>query len=149
MAGFSDVQGSDDTYKPSHLDTMAGGGTYILYQPADGGPIMCRHQLATDTTTVERRELSITKAVDFVAKFLRNALRNFIGKFNITPAFLDSIATVVQGQLAFLGGEGMGVIASGTLNNIIQDETNPDTILVDVTLEVLYPCNYIRVTLVV
>lgn len=32
---------------------------------------------------------------------------------------------------------------------IIQDKTNPDTVLVDVTLDVPYPCNYIRLTLVV
>lgn len=41
------------------------------------------------------------------------------------------------------------VIANENLNNIIQNTTNPNTVLVDVTLEVLYPCNYIRVTLII
>ena len=149
ISGLSAVQGSDDTFKPSQLDTIAGGGVYILYQTVAGAPVMCRHQLSTNTTSVERRELSITKAIDYVAKFMRNALRNFIGSFNITPAFLDQLSTVIQGQLAFLGTEGLGVVADATLNNVIQDEDNPDTILVDVTLEMLYPANYIRVTLVV
>jgi len=149
ITGLASVQGSNDTFKPSQLDTIAGGGVYVLYQTVAGAPVTCRHQLSTDTTSVERRELSITKAVDYVAKFLRNALRNFIGSFNITPAFLDQLSTIIQGQLAFLGTEGLGVVAAATLNNVIQDEDNPDTILVDVTLEVLYPANYIRVTLVV
>jgi len=149
ITGLASVTGSQDTFKPSQLDTIAGGGVYILYQTVAGAPVKCRHQLSTDTTSVERRELSIAKAVDYVAKFLRNALRNFIGSFNITPAFLDQLSTIIQGQLAFLGTEGLGVVAAATLNNVIQDEDNPDTILVDVTLEVLYPANYIRVTLVV
>lgn len=149
ISGLARVRGSNDSFKPSQLDTIAGGGVYTLQQAVPGAPVTCRHQLSTDVTSVERRELSITKAVDYVAKFLRNSLRNFIGSFNITPAFLDQLSTVIQGQLAFLGPEGLGVVASATLNNVIQDEDSPDTILVDVTLEVLYPANYIRVTLVV
>jgi hypothetical protein len=149
ISGLARVTGSNDSFKPSQLDTIAGGGVYTLQQAVPGAPVTCRHQLSTDVTSVERRELSITKAVDYVAKFLRNSLRNFIGSFNITPAFLDQLSTVIQGQLAFLGPEGLGVVASATLNNVIQDEDSPDTILVDVTLEVLYPANYIRVTLVV
>lgn len=149
ITGLASVVGSTDSFKPSQLDAIAGGGVYILYQTVAGAPVMCRHQLSTDTTSVERRELSITKAIDYVAKFMRNALRNFIGSFNITPSFLDQLSTIIQGQLAFLGTDGLGVVADATLNNVIQDEDNPDTILVDVTLEMLYPANYIRVTLVV
>jgi len=149
ITGLSAVQGSHDTYKKSLLDTIAGGGVYILFQQSSGGAVMCRHQLSTDVTSVERREQSITRAVDFVAKFLRSALRNLIGKFNITPQFLNNLATVIQGQLAFLGPDGLSVIAAAELNNVLQDEDNPDTILVDVTLTVLYPANQIRVTLVV
>lgn len=147
LTGFTSVQGSQDTFKPSLLDQIAGGGVYILTQQGDGAPVSSRHQLSTDVSTIERRELSITKAVDFVAKYLRNILRNFIGRNNITPQFLDTLSSVVQAQLAFLGPEGLGVIANGTLNNLVQDETQPDTILVDVQLTVLYPANYIRVTI--
>jgi len=149
ISGLSAVQGSHDTYKKSLLDQIAGGGVYILFQQSSGGAVMCRHQLSTDTSSVEQRELSITKAVDFVAKFLRNALRNLIGRFNITPQFLNNLATVIQGQLAFLGPDGLQVIAAAQLNNVLQDESSPDTILVDVTLTPLYPANQIRVTLVV
>jgi len=149
ITGLSAVQGSHDTYKRSLLDEIAGGGVYILYQQTPGGAVMCRHQLSTDTTSIERREASITKAIDFVAKFLRNALRNLIGRFNITPQFLNNLATVIQGQLAFLGPDGLSVVAAAQLNNVLQDETAPDTILVDVTLTPLYPANQIRVTLVV
>ena len=147
VTGFSGVQGSNDTYRESHLDTMAGGGVYIMIQEADGAPIISRHQLSTNVTTIETRELSITKAVDYTAKFMRAGLRNFIGRYNITAAFLDTLSSVVQGQLAFLAES--GVIIGGYLNSITQDTTNPDTVLIDIGLEVAYPCNYIRLTLIV
>ena len=129
------------------MAVAAAGGTFWVLQEVSGGPLTCRHQLTTDLTSVETRELSITKVVDFTAKFMRTGLRNFIGKFNITQPFLDTLSTVVQGQLSFLSE--MGVLIGGELNNIVQDTSEPDTVLIDVTLDVPYPCNYIRLTLVI
>jgi hypothetical protein len=116
-------------------------------QEVEGAPVISRHQVSTDTTSIEKRELSITKVVDFTAKILRLGVRKYIGVNNITEVFLDTVGTTIQGILAFLIET--GVLVGANLNNIIQDSTNPDVVLVDVTLDVPYPCNYIRLTLVV
>ena len=147
ITGFTRVLGSNDRFSASQMSVGAAGGTYWVVQNVAGGPLTCRHQLTTDLTSIETRELSITKVVDFTAKFMRAGLRNFIGKFNITQPFLDTLSTVVQGQLSFLTEA--GVLIGGDLNNIVQDESAPDTVLIDVTLDVPYPCNYIRLTLVI
>lgn len=147
ITGFTGVSGSNDVFNEHQLNVGAGGGVYWVVQDIPGGPLVCRHQLTTDLTSIETREYSITKIVDFVAKFMRAGLRNFIGKYNVTQSFLDTLSTVIQGQLGFLTEA--GVIIGGDLNNIIQDEKAPDTVLVDVTLDIPYPCNYIRLTLVV
>jgi hypothetical protein len=147
MTGFSGVQGSNDLFSQKQLNTMAGGGTYILIQEAQGAPLISRHQLSTNLTSIETRELSITKIVDFTAKFLRTGLRNFIGTFNITTPFLDTLSTVISGMLSFLVEN--GVLISADLNNLIQSKDQPDTVLVDITLDVPFPCNYIRLTLVI
>lgn len=147
MVGFNGVQGSQDTFSNRQLNVMAAGGVYILVQDVAGAPIISRMQLSTDMTTIEKRELSVTKIVDFTAKFLRAGLRNFIGTFNITQPFLDTVSTVIHGMLKFL--EENGVLISGDLNNIIQSTDQPDTVLVDVLLDVPFPCNYIRLTLVI
>lgn len=147
MVGFNGVQGSQDTFSNRQLNVMAAGGVYILVQDVAGAPIISRMQLSTDMTSIEKRELSITKIVDFTAKFLRAGLRNFIGTFNITQPFLDTVSTVIHGMLKFL--EENGVLISGDLNNIIQSTDQPDTVLVDCTLDVPFPCNYIRLTLVI
>jgi hypothetical protein len=147
ISGFTRAFGSNDTFNQTQMNIGAAGGTYWVIQEVAGGPLTARHQLTTDLTSIETRELSITKVVDFTAKFMRAGLRNFIGKFNITQPFLDTLSTVVQGQLSFLTES--GVIVGGDLNNIIQDSDAPDTVLIDVTLDVPYPCNYIRLTLVI
>jgi len=147
ITGFTRVSGSNDAFSRKQMNVGAAGGTWWVVQEVAGAPLTTRHQVTTDLTSIETREYSITKVVDFCAKFMRGGLRNFIGKFNITTSFLDSLSTVVQGQLSFLTES--GVLLGGDLNNIIQDENAPDTVLIDVTLDVPYPCNYIRLTLVI
>ena len=146
ITGFTRVVGSNDVFSRKQMNISAGGGTWWVIQSTAGAPLQTRMQVTTDLTSVETREHSITSIVDFVAKFMRAGLRNFIGLFNITQPFLDSLSTVVQGQLAFL--REAGILVGGDLNNLIQDSTAPDTVLIDVTLDVPYPCNYIRLTLV-
>lgn len=147
ITGLTRPVGSNDKFSNKQLNIIAAGGVYILVRDSEGAPVICRHQLSTDIASIETRELSITKVVDFTAKFMRAGLRNFIGRSNITQGFLDSLSTVVQGQLNFLIES--GVLIGADVNNLIQDSSAPDTILVDVTIDVPFPANYLRLTLIV
>jgi hypothetical protein len=147
MTGYTRVIGSNDTFSESQLNQMAAGGAYIIVQDVAGGPLTARMALTTDMTSIETRTDSITKVVDFTAKFMRRGLRNFIGRFNITQGFLDTLGSVIQGLGGFLVET--GVLIGLTLNSIVQDEDARDTVLVDTTLDPPYPCNYIRLTLVI
>jgi hypothetical protein len=147
ISGFTRVLGSNDTFSEKQLDVMAGGGAYIFVQDAASAPIYARMALTTDLTSIETRTDSVTKVVDFTAKFMRASLKNFIGRFNISQGFLDSLGTTIQGLFGFLVET--GVLIGGTLDNIIQDEDQRDTVLVDTTLDVPIPCNYIKLTLLI
>ena len=147
MTGFTRVIGSNDYFTEKQLNVMAAGGNYIIVQDSAGAPLIARMALTTDMTSLETRTDSITKIVDFTAKFMRQGLRAYIGRFNITQGFLDSLGHVCQGLLGFLTD--IGVLIGANLNNIVQDESSPDTVLIDVTLDVPFPCNYIRLTLVI
>jgi hypothetical protein len=124
---------------------MAAGGAYVVVQDSVGGPLISQFALTTDLTSIETRTDSITKVVDFTAKFLRRGIKNFIGRFNVTQGLLDTLSSVIQGLLGFLVEN--GVLIGADLNNIIQDENAPDTVLVEVRLDVPYPCNFIKLTL--
>ena len=131
-----------DYFKESQLNTIAQGGNFLITSPA-AGVLTVRHQLTTDMSSVEKRELNIVKAVDYVAKYLRNVLSPLIGKYNITPQFLGSF----NASLSILGSTLVrdGVIKSFTILSVTQVG---DTLLVDIKIEVFYPCNYIKINLI-
>jgi hypothetical protein len=147
IVGLTRLVGSNDVFTNQQLNVMAAGGVYILAQDVQGSPVTCRHQLSTSMTSIETRELSITKVVDYASKFQRLGLRNFIGRSNITQPFLDTLSTVVTGMLKFMSDN--SIIIGGDINNILQSAEQPDTVLIDETLDVPYPCNYIRLTIVI
>ncbi|KKN98567.1 hypothetical protein LCGC14_0146790 [marine sediment metagenome] len=148
VTGFLGVNNkTSGFFSTSQLDTIAGGGVYTVIQNAQGQPLICRHQLSTDVSVIEKRELSITKVVDYTAKFLRNLLVPYIGLFNINQGFLDNLSTIVQGALRSLVDA--NILNGADLNIIAQDEDSPDTVIIDVTLDVPFPANYIRLTLLI
>lgn len=148
IAGLVAVPGSNDTFSEQQLNVMDGGGAYVLQQEIrPNGPVTCRHQTSTDTSSIARMELSVTKVVDYAAKFFRTGLRQFIGRRNITPAYLDELGTVMDGLIAFL--EGANIILGGEVQSIDVDPNSSDTVLVVVLLDTPKPSNYIRLTLVV
>lgn len=147
IAGFTGLIGATDRYGEVQYRIMDGSGLWSMYQEATGQLIKTRHQLSSDVSTVEKREFSITTAVDFTAKLVRGMLRNFIGRFNLTQQVKDAINTVFQGARAFLLEQ--GVLADFDISTLRQDTTNPDILLVDCDVSVLYPLNQIRVTLVI
>lgn len=147
LAGFTGVVGSQDRYSEAQLKILSGSGLWVFYQEADGQPVRTRHQLSTDMSTVEKREFSITTALDFASKLIRSSLRNFIGRFNITTTVQDAITTTMQGLRNFLLR--LGVFESFEIDAIRQNATDPTRLEIDCTVGAFYPLNYIQVTLVV
>jgi hypothetical protein len=147
LVGFSGVSGSNDRYGELQLKIMSGGGLWSFVQETSTSPVTTRHQLTTDMSSVETREDSITRVLDFVAKTVRSALRTFIGGVNITTSVQDAVNSTLDGLGRFLVK--IGVLTSFTVNALRQSQSQPDTLEVDITCGVGYPLNTIRVTLVI
>lgn len=147
LTGYTQVIGSNSKFNTRQLNVMQGGGTWIYIQEAQGAPIISRFALTTDLTSVETRTDSVTKITDFVAKFLRRSLLNYIGRFNITQGFLDTLGHVIEGLGGFLIE--LGVLLGFTLVTIQQDKDAPDTVIVTVGLDLPLPCNFLKLTLVI
>lgn len=145
-AGIDITHKSQDTFNETDLNTMASGGTYIFTQTNNQSSIVSRHHVSTDVTSVAKRELSVTTALDFTAKFLRNTLSPYIGRFNITPAFIKFVNSVLVSAALFLTRSGIVNDIKGI--SVSQDEVSADTINVTLEVKVKYPVNYIKITLV-
>lgn len=147
IVGPIGLRNSNKYFTESQLDIIATGGTYIVIQEIENGPTFSRHQLSTDVSLIEKRELSITKNIDFIAKFFRNQLRPYIGKFNITNIYLEQLRSVATAILNSLKSDGK--IISGSIVKLEQSADQPDTVLLEVDILVPFPANFIRVTLLI
>ncbi len=147
LTAFTGVQGSNDRYGEIQLKIMSGGGVWVFEQETDSDPVRTRHQLTTDMSTIEKREDSIRRILDFVAKTVRASLRTFVGGYNITTTVQDAINSTLDGIGRLLVR--LGVLTAFNVDAIRQSSTAPDTLEIDVTVGVPYPLNYLKVTLIV
>lgn len=144
LVGFSDVAGP--LLDRGHYDIISAGNSVIEVETAGQSPAL-RIQSTTDPTTIESREWSVTRAVDLFAKTMRNQLRARIGRFNITQSYLDEL-TLLSDSLCS-SAVAAGLFRSAVVDTLEQDSQQPDRVLVVVRVEVLFPANYIDVTIVV
>ena len=145
ISGFAKTKGSNDYFSEANLNTMAEGGTYIVNELTINS-LVCRHQVATDMSSVAKRELSVTNALDYTAKFIRTAFTPYIGRYTISPSFIKLANTILVGIGMYLKREGK--INDLQVLSITQDSINPDTLLVEVNILVKYPVNYIQLKLI-
>jgi len=92
IAGFSGTYGGQGLFSENQFSVMAGGGTWVLIQESNNAPVVSRHQLTTDASTVSKREDSLRRGADFAAKFFRLGFRALIGRFNLTDKFITQEA---------------------------------------------------------
>lgn len=144
LVGFNDVLGP--SLERNHLNIISAGNAVIEVESSGLAPAL-RMQGTTDPSSIESREWSITRAVDSFAKTLRAQLKSRIGRFNITQAYLDNLSVICDGACSVAVSSGL--FEGATVSKIEQSKAQPDLIVIQVTLEVLYPANYIEVTLVV
>lgn len=146
ISGITRTLGSWDYFSESNLNVIASGGVYIMYQTSATSPVVSRHQMSTNVLSIAKRELSITTAIDYTAKFIRNTMNPYIGRYVIDGKFLSLVNATLSGvgQSLVVGR----VLADFNVVSITQNELNPDTVEVEADLLPYYPVNYIRITLV-
>jgi hypothetical protein len=149
IAGFTDLRRSNNFFSDQQQGVIRGGGIMLMEQAVPDAPITIQHQLTTAVDTIETRELSIVKAVDFSAKYIRNRLAPLVGRNNITDIFIDqSVRTTIAAIIKDLIDTNT-VGRRTSILKIVQSETQPDTIEITIDFEVLFPANFINVTLLI
>jgi hypothetical protein len=148
VPGIKFLLHSNKYFNPDELNTIAEGGNNILVQQTPRSLVYSRHQLMTDMTSLLTREFSIVKLVDYAAKSMRSGLRPYIGNHNITTEFLTQLRGITEAIIRSLINS--GVLLQGTsLDSLYQDPDQPDSVIVECSLSVPYPCNKIHVILYV
>ena len=151
VSGFLGLDHSSRYFTEEELDNIADGGTMILAQEGPQQPLYVRHQLTTDRSSVKFQEYSVTKNVDFIAKFLRDTYAGYIGQYNIVDTTLDALRTTATAAVKFLKDKRVpkfgGVIKTGTLISLVESTTQIDTVEMRFGFSIPIPLNHIDITI--
>lgn len=150
LAGITALQHSNKYFSETQLRTMSAGGIFIVVQDVDGAPVRIRQQRTTDVSSILKNELSVVKITDYVSKILRQELQPYIGKYNITEQYLQTLRTVIAGLTERFKEPTRGdspTIIDGQLISIAQSTTSLDTVEIVYRIEAPVPANFITITL--
>jgi len=151
VSGFLGLEHSSRYFTEEELDNIADGGTMILAQEGPQQPLYVRHQLTTDRSSVKFQEYSVTKNVDFIAKFLRDTYAGYIGQYNIVDTTLDALRTTATAAVKFLKDRRVpkfgGVIKNGSLISLVESTTQIDTVEMRFGFSIPIPLNHIDITI--
>lgn len=151
VSGFLGFEHSTRYFTEEELDEIADGGTLIFAQDEPSTPLFVRHQLTTDRSSIKFQEYSVTKNVDYIAKFWRTTYRPFIGQYNIIDTTLDVLKTTCTSGLKFLIESSVprfgGVIRSGTLKGLVESDTAIDTVNIRISHNIPIPLNNIDIVI--
>ncbi len=103
LAGFTAVPRTTEFFSRANLNTMAGGGVWIITQDPTSGAIYTRHALTTsDVDTVDEKEEMVTRNLDSISYFFLDRLAPYIGVSNVTPTTLTQLRTDLISAINFL-----------------------------------------------
>lgn len=153
VALFTKVDHSTKYFDRDQLNAIADGGVMIFVQDILGTtPLYIRHQLTTDRSAIKFQEFSITKNADFIAKFIREQRQPYIGKYNITDSLFDQLKTSGKAIITFLKDRTKlpkigGIIRSGKVVSVTQDDVNIDRVIEIYALDLPIPLNGVTIRL--
>jgi hypothetical protein len=138
------VYNSNDVYPEKNgMDIAAAGGIQWFYNT--GGTVRIWRQKTTDVTSIEREEVSIVSAVDYVSKYVSLALQPMLNK-NIDDTYMDELGILTESIRDYLENE-KKCVRYMRITRMEQDDDDPTLVHVDMTVVPLYPAVEIRVQL--
>lgn len=100
-AAVDGIKNSNFYFTDDQLDTIASGGTCIFVQQSENSLPYVRHQLTTDMTSLETKEISVVKNNDYLSIFFRDIVKKYLGEWNVTPELLDVLSQAISAGIEF------------------------------------------------
>lgn len=153
IAGVDTLMNSNYYFTREDLNVMAASGTCLFVQDTQTAPPYCRHELTTDMTALEYREILKVKNWDYLSYFYKDLLDPFIGTWNITEDTLLTIKQTIISASENLKTQKLPKIGSPlisyNIDKLEQNATSKDTITCRIKTEIVSPNNFTDVDLVI
>ena len=153
LLGFDGINSNLVAFDEDDMAVLRDGGVWVVRNTEDG-KLYAERQLSTSTIDLFRKEQSVTSNVDSISFTLGDALRDLVGRVNITTrntGLVRSRIVSIFGSLSSdAGAATVGPqLTSYTINSITIPETAQDTVKVSISIGVPLPMNTIDITLVI
>lgn len=153
LTGFDGDNITPNLFDDADLDILRDGGVWAV-RNTEEGKIYAERQLSTSTIDIYRKEQSVTCNVDSISFSTGDALRQLVGRVNITPDTIALVRADLIGVLNSLsktaGATTVGPqLLSYEIGSIEVPATAKDTLTVKVTVTLPVPMNIIDITLVI
>jgi len=153
VAGISTLSHSNFYFTRAQMDTMAEAGTFLFVQQTQTSTPYVRHELTTDMSVLQYREIQQVKNIDFLSYYFVQILQGFIGTWNITPDSLNTLRQTITAGGSLLMGQKLPKIGPPLLSlQILRLEQNPDNrdnVDCELRAEIGVPMNYVNIFLTV
>jgi hypothetical protein len=127
---------------------IAGSGGFLVIQETDDGLPFAFLQTTTDNSSIQRRELSVTKTLDYYSIGLKAVLKKFVGPYNVFKGTLVALNNDVEAYHSRLLGQRFDKIGSpilsGKVAEVVEDPFEVDTVRLRTLIDVPVPLNYIK-----
>lgn len=153
LVGFDGANVTPNLFDEADLDILRDGGVWAV-RNTNEGKIYVERQLSTSTLDLYRKEQSVTCNVDSIAFSVGDALRDLVGRVNITPQTQSLVEATLRQTLGVLAATN-GAVTVGpqlidySIVSVTVPATAKDTLLVKVQVTVPLPMNVIDITLVI
>lgn len=152
LGGFKRAPMADLSYfTDDELNEIAGYGYLILTQDTRTSPIYIRHQITTDPTSDYTREISATRTIDYLSVIFENAIKPFIGRYNLIDEVVEMIkdtlkmtAKVLMSLTTAFIGPPLTDFKLGKVQKV-----TATTLEVEVEVQIPMPLNYVILRIVV
>lgn len=151
--GFTATPRTNSRFSATQLNTMAGGGVWIVLQDETSGSIITRHAVTTgDTDDAAQREEMITRNLDSMSFLFYDVYNPYIGISNVTETALSALRAETRAAIKYLESANFvdrlgSQLVSGTLVELRQHATLVDRVVIVLDLELPFPMNNVEVFL--
>jgi hypothetical protein len=145
IAGISEIHNSSRYFSEDQLEDLSNSGYYLFVQDTKVTLPYALHQLTTDVTSLESGEFSFVKNFDYVSRFYKDILDDFLGKYNVIDEVLDVLREALNGgteQLLTQKYPRIGTpVKSAIIDRIEVLAGSKDRVEVYMDLDMPYPLN--------
>jgi hypothetical protein len=155
IVGYDNMDRTTKHFNRSQLDSMAGGGVWLVTQSLTGGTIYTRHAVTTAPyDVINDREEMIVRNVDSISYRFKEYFAPFIGVTNVTPVIVNRIAVETAALVETLKTELFtnnlgGQLIDATILDLRPHLTLKDRIVLKLGLTVPYALNNLEVHLAI